>query len=220
MTKPRVIETDEGIQGEFNVEIYDKMQRRLRDKGWIETNDIIKNGITQGLALEIGPGPGYLGLEWLKHTNNTKLKGIDISSDMIGLAERNAIEYQLRERVEYIHSSGNKMPFEDKMFDAVFTNGSLHEWHDPQNTFEEIWRILKTGGKFLISDLRRDMSIFLKWFLLLNTKPREIRAGLITSINAAYTVNEIRELVTETKLSKCEVKANLIGIKIIGIKQI
>jgi len=37
MTRPRVIETDEGIQGEFDVEIYDKMQRRLRDKGWIET---------------------------------------------------------------------------------------------------------------------------------------------------------------------------------------
>jgi len=25
--KPRIIETDEGIQGDFNVTIYDKMQR-------------------------------------------------------------------------------------------------------------------------------------------------------------------------------------------------
>ncbi len=61
MTRARVPETDEGIQGGVTVEIYDQMQRQLRDKGWIETNDIIKSGLSSGLALEIGPGPGYLG---------------------------------------------------------------------------------------------------------------------------------------------------------------
>jgi len=63
MTKQRVAETDHGIQGEFPVEIYDQMQRRFRDKGWIETKDIINTGISRGVALEIGPGPGYLGLK-------------------------------------------------------------------------------------------------------------------------------------------------------------
>jgi hypothetical protein len=63
MTKPRVPETDHGIQGEFNVTVYDQMQRGLRDKGWIETKELLRHGVTQGCALEIGPGPGYLGLE-------------------------------------------------------------------------------------------------------------------------------------------------------------
>ena len=90
MTKPRIIETDQGIQGEFNVTIYNQMQRRLRDKGWIEIRALLKHGLTQGCALEIGPGPGYLGLEWLKHTTGTTLKGLDISPDMIDMAERNA----------------------------------------------------------------------------------------------------------------------------------
>jgi len=218
MTKPRVVETDQGIQGDFNVTIYDQMQRRLRDKGWIETRDIIKSGITQGLALEIGPGPGYLGLEWLKQTDNTTLKGLDISPDMIKIAERNAAEYQLTERVEYVESSGNEMPFEDGFFDAVFTNGSLHEWSDPKNTFNEIWRVLKNGGKVFISDLRRDVNIFMKWFLWINTKPREVRPGLISSIHAAYTPDELRQLVKDTQLSKCEVSGNFIGVKMTGIK--
>jgi ubiquinone/menaquinone biosynthesis C-methylase UbiE len=86
MTRPRVIETDEGIQGEFTVQIYDRMQRKLRDKGWIETKDVINSGITDGLALELGPGPGYLGLEWLKNTSGTTLIGLDISEDMISVA--------------------------------------------------------------------------------------------------------------------------------------
>jgi len=162
MTRSRVSETNQGIQGEFTVEIYDQMQRRLRDKGWIETRDITKSGITHGLALEIGPGPGYLGLEWLKNTQGTTLKGLDISADMIAVAERNAIVYGLDERVEYVHSSGAKLPFEDMYFDAVFTASSLHEWSEPQKTFNEIWRVLKTDGRVLISDFRRDMFPSLK----------------------------------------------------------
>jgi ubiquinone/menaquinone biosynthesis C-methylase UbiE len=218
MTRPRVIETDQGIQGEFTVNLYDQMQRRLRDKGWIETKDIIKSGITKGLALEIGPGPGYIGLEWLKNTQGTILKGLDISADMISIAERNVEEYGLSKRVEYLHSSGDRMPFEAEKFDAVFTNGSLHEWSDPKNTFNEIWRVLKKGGSVFISDLRRDMFFLIKWFLWINTKPKEIRPGLITSINAAYTPDELKKLVKETKLENCLVSGNPIGLKLTGVK--
>jgi len=32
MTRPRVVETDQGIQGEFTVTMYDYMHRRLRGK--------------------------------------------------------------------------------------------------------------------------------------------------------------------------------------------
>jgi len=218
MTRPRVPETNQGIQGEFTVEIYDQMQRRLRDKGWIETRDITKSGITHGLALEIGPGPGYLGLEWLKNTQGTTLKGLDISADMIAVAERNARAYGLSERVEYVHSSGARLPFEDGSFDAVFTASSLHEWSEPQKTFHEIWRVLKAGGRLLISDFRRDMFPLLKWFLWLIAKPKAIRPGLLTSINAAYAPDELRTLIRESELSSCEVSGNPMGLKITGIK--
>jgi ubiquinone/menaquinone biosynthesis C-methylase UbiE len=219
MTRPRVTETDQGIQGEFIVTIYDQMQRRLRDKGWIETKDIIKSGITKGIALEIGPGPGYLGIEWLRNTQGTTLKGLDISADMISIAERNAEEYGLSERVEYLLRSGDKIPFDDERLDAVFTNGSLHEWSEPENTFNEAWRVLKKGGKIFISDLRRDMFFLTKWFLWINVKPREIRPGLMTSINAAYTPDELKELIKGTKLKNCTVSGNPIGLKITGVKE-
>lgn len=131
MTRLRVPETDHGIQGQLTVDLYNQMQRRLKDKGWIETQDVIKSGIKSGLALEIGPGPGYLGLEWLKNTQGTTLKALDISADMIKVAERNAEAYQFSDRVEYVHSSGEKLPFENELFDAVFTASSLHEWSEP-----------------------------------------------------------------------------------------
>jgi ubiquinone/menaquinone biosynthesis C-methylase UbiE len=217
MTRQRVIETDEGIQGEFTVQMYDQMQRKLRDKGWIETKDVIKSGIKNGLALELGPGPGYLGLEWLKYTTGTFLIGLDISGDMISAAERNAKEYGLSDRVDYVQSSGDKMPFKDETFDAVFTNGSLHEWSEPEKTFDEIRRVLKRGGRVFISDLRRDMLFLIKWFLWINSKPREMRQGLVTSINAAYTPSELETLIKGTKLNKCAVSGNTIGVKLTGV---
>lgn len=218
MTRSRIPETNQGIQGEFTVEIYDQMQRRLRDKGWIETRDIIKSGITHGLTLEIGPGPGYLGLEWLKNTQDTTLRGLDISADMIAVAERNARTYELSDRAEYVHSSGAKLPFEDGSFDAVFTASSLHEWSEPKGTFHEIWRVLKMGGRLLISDFRRDMFPLFKWCLWLIAKPKEIRPGLLTSIGAAYTPDEVRALIQETELSTCEVTGSPIGLRITGVK--
>ena len=50
--------------------LYDQMQKTLRDKGWIETEKLLDQGIAQGCALEIGPGPGYLGLEAETHARN------------------------------------------------------------------------------------------------------------------------------------------------------
>ncbi len=218
MTKPRVPETDHGIQGEFNVTTYDQMHRRLRDRGWIETADLLKHEITQGYALEVGPGPGYLGLEWLKRTQGTTLKGLDISPDMIALAERNAREYGLAHRVEYVRSSGSTMPFDDNTFDAAFTNGSLHEWADPRSTFDEICRVVKPGGKIFISDMRRDMFALVRWFLWLNTEPKEIRPGLDSSINAAYTPQELERLIEGTKLKRFTVSSNPIGLTLSGTK--
>jgi ubiquinone/menaquinone biosynthesis C-methylase UbiE len=218
MAKQRVTETDSGIKGEFTVEIYDQMQKRFRDKGWIETKDIINSGITRGTALEIGPGPGYLGLEWLKHTKGTTLKGLDISADMIAVAQRNANDYGMTERTDYVQSSGDKIPFDDETFDAVFSNGSLHEWSNPTGTFNEVWRVLKQDGRLFVSDLRRDIVFLSKWFMWLVTKPKEILPGLITSINAAYSASELIQLVSETKFKNYEVKKNPLGIKVTGIK--
>ena len=218
MPRPRILETDQGITGDFNTKMYDIMMRNMRDKGWVETNLIIKEGITDGLALEIGPGPGYLGLEWLKRTHNTRLNGLDISEDMLALARKNTIEYGFSHRAEYFKGDARKMPFKNEHFDAVFTNGSLHEWAYPEEIINEATRVLKPGGKYIITDLRRDMTLPLKWFLWMFTKPKEMRSGLITSVNAAYIPIEIHELLQRTNLQGWSISSNPFGIIISGQK--
>jgi hypothetical protein len=62
------------------------------------------------------------------------------------------------------------------------------------------------------------MPFLMKWFLYIASKPKEIRPGLLSSINAAYIPDELKALLKDTGLADCEVTGNLIGVKITGKK--
>jgi ubiquinone/menaquinone biosynthesis C-methylase UbiE len=218
MTRPRIPETDHGIQGEDIVAVYDIFLQNMRKKGLLPWKDLLKNKIDYGHALEIGPGPGYLGLEWLAHSSNTSLTGLDISPEMIDLAERNAQTYNLTERTEYVLSSGDDIPFDDEHFEAVFTNGSLHEWAETHKTFNEIWRVIKPGGRVYISDLRRDMVAPIRWMMWLVCKPNSIRPGFITSLQAAYTPDELQSMIQGTQFNDCTIDSDPFGLTLKGQK--
>ena len=218
MTKSRIPETASGIQGQDTVELYDQMQRRLRDKGWIAISELLEGGVDHGDVLEVGPGPGYLGLEWLSRTKGTHLTGLDLSADMIELARHNATEYGLAERAGYVIGDAAGMPFDDEAFDAIFSSGSLHEWADPIATLDEMWRTLRPGGTALVLDMRRDMVAPLRWFLWINALPRQIRPWLLSSIRASYTAAELRELIAGTGLSGAKVTTSAMDVALQVIK--
>ncbi len=219
MIRPRVIETDEGIQDEMEVRLFDDAKRMMRDKGWLETSDIIRAGIDKGSVLEVGSGPDYLGLEWLKKTKGTRLTGMEISSNMIKVAQRNAGEYGLGPRVRYILGDAHKIPFGDNEFDGVFSCESLHEWAEPGLIFSEIYRVLKPNGKFFVGDLRRDINPMMVLLMKLLIRTREMKEGLVSSINAAYTAEEIELILSKTGIGNCRIGSNLMGMGIIGEKQ-
>jgi ubiquinone/menaquinone biosynthesis C-methylase UbiE len=214
--KPRIIEPFHVITGFQEAHDYDAMMRRFRDLGWLVTGRIIESGIRSGMALEIGPGPGYLGLEWLAHTHGTSLCGVDISQGMIERAVRNASEYRMEARARYVRGDAGKPPFAGSIFDALFSNYSLHEWPEPALIFQEMHRVLKKGGRFYVSDFRRDLEPSSISFMFQSTLPESMRPGLVASINASYTAEEVREMLSAVKLTAYAVEATPLGIEIAG----
>ena len=216
MIKIRVIETNEGIQNEVTVEAFDEFARSMRDKGWNGVDGMIASGIKGGDILEVGPGPGYVGLELAKKIHPTSLTGCEISPAMLRIAEKNAAEYSIP--AHYVLGNCMEMPFEDESFDTIISNGSLHEWENPIRAFNEIHRVLRNGGRYCITDLRRDVHPLKKAMVYLSTQPKNMRPGLITSLNAAYTISEITELLRHSNLHNATVTSNFFGLCIAGQK--
>ncbi|MDL2217940.1 class I SAM-dependent methyltransferase [Christensenellaceae bacterium OttesenSCG-928-M15] len=216
MQKTRIIETTQGIQDELTVEIFDAFARVQRDRGWNGVEGIIASGIPNGDLLEIGPGPGYVGLEIAKKLQPKSLTGLEISPAMLRFSEHNAHAYGIDAR--YVLGNAIEMPFENESFDGVFSNGSLHEWENPIKIFDEIYRVLRKGGRYCITDLRRDVHPLKKGMVYYSTKPKEMRPGLITSLCAAYTLPEITELLRLSKLHGTKVENDFFGLCIHGQK--
>ena len=218
MTKPRVPETNEGIQDALDVAVFDRFAQGMRDKGWNNVETIIAAGVCAGDVLEIGPGPGYVGLEWLKACPEGRLTALEISPEMIAMATKNAAGYGLSSRVQYAEGNALEMPFADDSFDAVFSNGSLHEWEDPARVFGQIARVLKPGGRFCVADMRRDVNPLLARMICASTKPKEIRPGFWTSLRAAYTKPELEAILADIKLIDVAVRNEFFGLSVSGGK--
>ena len=215
MLEKRIIETNEGIQDNATVELFTSYAEFMRDEGWYEIDVMLETGISGGDILEIGPGPGLVGLEIAKKLPGSKLTGYEISQAMIQAAEKNAAEYHINAR--YIHGNAEKMPFKDSSFDSVITNASMHEWEDPIPVFNEIYRVLRNGGHYCITDLRRDVDRS-KWDYVYYSTPKKLRPSLLASLNASYTKDEILEVLCKSDLKNSSVRYNLFTLCVYGNK--
>ncbi len=172
--------------------------------------------------LEIGPGPGWLTL-WLgERLPTSQVTGLEISPDMIRVAERNRAEAGVN-NVRFVEGDAGKMDgLADGGFDAVISNGSLHHWLDPVAVFGCIARVLKPGGLVAISDGRRDLSPAARMLvgtlrMVMRLDPRATRPmidGWKSSIAAGYTPAELGEMLGRSKLAGCAVRAGMLHVLI------
>ena len=58
----------------------------------------------------------------------------------------------------------------------------------------------------------------MKWLMWVFAKPKEIRPGLVSSINASYTPEEIRAMLDESGLTRPKVRTVLVGLFVTGVK--
>ncbi len=80
-----------------------------------------------------------------------KSVGVDIVSEMLQRANANLELTDLR-NVAFLKASGEKLPFEEKSFDVVISNGVINLIPDKTATLKEALRVLKPGGRLMIAD--------------------------------------------------------------------
>jgi demethylmenaquinone methyltransferase/2-methoxy-6-polyprenyl-1,4-benzoquinol methylase len=104
-------------------------------------------------VLDVGCGTGALALRAAK--KGAKVKGIDINSRMLEIAERKAKELNLNENTEFIEMGVAELGEEkDESYDVVMSGLCFSELSDDELEFtlKEIRRILRNGGMLLVAD--------------------------------------------------------------------
>ena len=117
----------------------------------LETN--FKSGFRNKKALDVGCGGGLLSEELSKI--GLHVTGVDPSKESISIAREHAVKSGLK--IEYKESCGEKLPFDDSVFDMVFCCDVLEHVSDVRKVISEISRVLKKGGMFFFDTVNRTL---------------------------------------------------------------
>ncbi len=102
-------------------------------------------------VLDLGTGAGLLAIEATRRWRAVRVTGLDASSGMLGIAEREAdggLGPDERPRVDFVAGDAGRLPFDNGVFDLVVSSFVLQLVADRSAVVAEVRRVLRSGGRF------------------------------------------------------------------------
>jgi SAM-dependent methyltransferase len=124
---------------------FDRLKRSYALLGILET--FVPAALRGQRVLDVGCGPGF----WARHLIRIGAiyTGIDISTRSVELAKRSLDLDGLHGNV--LIGNAEALPFANDCFDAIVSEGVIHHTPDTQACIDEIYRVLRPGGRAAIS---------------------------------------------------------------------
>ncbi len=108
---------------------------------------------TGEVCVDLGSGRGTDVIRMAESVGETGfVYGIDISDGMLDKARKNAEKFNVK-NVSFVQSDLEKIELQDKVADLVISNCTINHASDKQAVWNEVYRILKKGGRFVVSDI-------------------------------------------------------------------
>jgi ubiquinone/menaquinone biosynthesis C-methylase UbiE len=104
-----------------------------------------RTGIITGHCIDLGGGPGMLGIS-LAQITHLNITVCDLMPECVELAIENSQEHDVYGRVTALQGAAELMPFADNSIDLVVSRGSIFFWEDQKKGLSEVYRVLRPGG--------------------------------------------------------------------------
>lgn len=131
------LEAAQGYEQFFVPAIFDQWPPRI-----IEAASVIEGDS----VLEVGCGTGVLAREVIKRVGTGGgVVGLDLSESMLTVARGICPD------VDFRQGNAMSLPFDDESFDVVIASFVLMFVPDPVKAVSEMWRVLRPGGRLVIT---------------------------------------------------------------------
>ncbi|MFD3166776.1 class I SAM-dependent methyltransferase [Herpetosiphon sp. NSE202] len=106
--------------------------------------------------LEIGFGPGVAIQALSTIVSTGQIIGVDFSPTMLRAARRRNAAAIRAGRVRLLGGEANNLPLVGERFDQAFSIHSIYFWPQASAALAEIWRVLRPGGRLVLTILPRE----------------------------------------------------------------
>lgn len=127
--------------------VYDRTFGAVTDVGRRRAVSFINN--RKGHVLEVGVGTG---LSLPHYGPDVRVTGLDFSAEMLAKAQRKVDALDLDGRVDLQRMDARELAFENATFDTIAAMHVLSVVPEPERVMAEIARVLKPGGKVVITN--------------------------------------------------------------------
>lgn len=105
------------------------------------------------ICVDLGSGRGNDVIRLAENVGDSGfVYGIDISEGMIAKAKANLEKFEII-NAKILQAELEQLPLEDNIIDLVISNCTINHAANKQAVWNEVYRILKVGGRFVVSDI-------------------------------------------------------------------
>ena len=133
------------------------------DKSW---RSKASSHVTGTRVLDLGSGTGAA----FQQLQNFDVTAVDPDEKML----------ELNEFSNKVIGGAENLPFPDNSFDSIYCAFVWRNVNDPKKGMDEVYRVLRPGGKFILLDMTRPKNKFLKAIHRIGTFKVTLLIGLLT----------------------------------------